>query len=308
MRAGVVAFRARRTRTIKRCSLDARSRRRTTPVMKEDMGLVGRAHIRITGPPSLRKWMERRVWPLVLIAMGLLMAPMAARAESLSVIEVAKFSSGTVGQAIPDGWKPLTFKKVPKQTKYELMKDGESIVMKAMSDASASGLTKEVRIDPKEYPIIRWRWRVENLLKRSDVSRKDGDDYPARLYITFEFDPEKTSFSKKLKYQAGRVIFGDIPIGALNYIWETKTPIGTIVENAYTDFAQMIVVESGPQKVGVWVGEERNIYEDYKHAFGEEPPMLNGVAIMTDTDNTKEQATAYYGDIVFQQSVKASSR
>jgi hypothetical protein len=233
---------------------------------------------------------------------------MTARAESPSVIEVAKFSIGTVGQAMPDGWKPLTFKKIPKQTLYELVKDGESVVVKAMSDASASGLTKEVRIDPKEYPIIRWHWRVENLLKRSDVNRKDGDDYPARIYVTFEYDPEKTSFSKKLKYKAGRAIFGEIPIGALNYIWETKTPMGTIVENAYTNFAQMIVVESGPQKVGTWVDEERNIYEDYKRAFREEPPMINGVAIMTDTDNTKEQATAYYGDIVFQKPVKALLR
>ncbi|MEK7237356.1 MAG: DUF3047 domain-containing protein [Nitrospirota bacterium] len=247
-------------------------------------------------------------WRFVLIGMGLLIAPTAARAESPSVIEVAKFSSGTVGQAMPDGWKPLTFKKIPKHTLYELVKDGENVAVKAMSAASASGLTKEVRIDPKEYPIIRWRWKVENLLKRSNVSRKDGDDYPARIYVTFEYDPEKTSFPKKLTYKAGRVIFGDIPIGALNYIWETKTPIGTIVENAYTNFAQMIVVESGPQKVGTWVDEERNIYEDYKNAFGEEPPMINGVAIMTDTDNTKEQATAYYGNIVFQQSVKASSR
>jgi len=237
---------------------------------------------------------------LILIAMGLLIASTVARAESPSVIEVAKFSSGTVGQAIPDGWKPLTFKKIPKHTSYEVVKDGESVVVKAMSDASASGLTKEVRIDPEEYPIIRWRWRVENLLKRSDVNRKDGDDYPARLYITFEYDSDKVSFGKKLKFKAGQAIFGDIPIGALNYIWETKVPVGTIIDNAYTDFAKMIVVESGPQKVGIWVDEERDIYEDYKRAFGEEPPMINGVAIMSDTDNTKERATAYYGDIVFQ--------
>jgi hypothetical protein len=276
--------------------------------MENQKALVGRVHVRITYPPSPQKWMERRVWKFVLIAMGLLIAPTAARAESPSVIEVGKFSSGTVGQAMPDGWKPLTFKKIPKHTSYEVVKEGESVVVKAMSDASASGLTKEVRIDPKEYPIIRWRWRVENLLKRSDVNRKDGDDYPARLYVTFEYDPEKTSFSKKLKYKAGRAIFGDIPIGALNYIWETKTPVGTIVENAYTDFAKMVVVESGTQKVGMWIDEERNIYEDYKKAFGEETPMINGVAIMSDTDKTKEQATAYYGDIVFQKSVKASSR
>jgi hypothetical protein len=241
-------------------------------------------------------------WKFVVIAMGLLLAPMTARAVSPSVIEVGKFSGGTVGQPMPDGWKPLTFKKIPKQTRYELVKDGESVVVKAMSDASASGLTKEVRVDPKDYPIIRWRWKVDNLLRRSDVNRKNGDDYPARIYVTFEYDPEKIGLSKKLIYKAGRAIFGDIPIGALNYIWETKTPIGTIVENAYTNFAQMIVIESGPQKVGTWVDEERNIYEDYIRAFGEEPPMINGVAIMTDTDNTKEQATAYYGDIVFQKS------
>ena len=235
------------------------------------------------------------VWVMVLICF----VPALVRAENSAVLEIGKFSVAVAGSALPDGWKPLTFKKVSKHTKYEVVKDGEVVVVKAISEASASGLTKEVKIDPREYPIVRWRWKVDNLLKNSDVSRKDGDDYPARLYITFEYDPDKVSFSKKLKYKAGRAIFGDIPIGALNYIWETKTPVGTIVENAYTDFAQMIVVESGPRKVGTWIDEERNIYEDYKNAFGEEPPMINGVAIMSDTDNTKERATAYYGDIAF---------
>jgi len=220
-------------------------------------------------------------------------------AEVPALLEVGKFSAAPVGQALPDGWKPLTFKKIPKQTAYELIKDGDAVVVKAVSDASASGLTKAVTIDPKEYPIVRWRWKVENVLKHSDVSRKDGDDYPARLYITFAYDPDKVSLGKKLKFKTGQALFGDIPIGALNYIWDTNTPIGTIVENAYTDFAQMVVVESGMQKVGRWVSEQRNIYEDYKQAFGEEPPLMNGVAIMTDTDNTKEQATAYYGDIQF---------
>ena len=231
-----------------------------------------------------------------------------SRGQSTAVIEVAKFSSGTIGQAMPEGWKPLTFKKIPTHTSYEVVKDGGEVVVKAVSQSSASGLTKEVRIDPKEYPIVRWRWKIDHVLNGSNVAIKTGDDFPARLYVTFEYDSEKVSFGKKLKYKAGRAIFGDIPIGALNYIWETKTPVGTIVENAYTDFAQMIVVESGPQKVGTWVVEERNIYEDYKRAFGEEPPMINGVAIMTDTDNTKEQATAYYGDIVFQRSVTVSTR
>ena len=235
----------------------------------------------------------------VLLATWLLIAPACLWAQSGAVLEVGKFSTSRVGQAMPDGWKPLTFKKIPKHTSYEVVKDGGVTIVKAISEASASGLTKPVVIDPKEYPIVRWRWKVDNVLKGSDVTLKEGDDFPARLYITFAYDPDKVSFGKKLKFKAGQVIFGDIPIGAINYVWETKAPVGTIIDNAYTDFVKMVVVESGPQKIGMWIDEERNIYDDYKKAFGEEPPMINGVAIMSDTDNTKEQVTAYYGDIVF---------
>ena len=266
-------------------SFDARSRRRTTSASESRSG------VKVS---SVK----------VLLLAVLLSTPIAVMAESPSVIEVAKFSSGTVGQAMPDGWKPLTFKKIPKHTSYEVVKDGGVTIVKAISEASASGLTKPVVIDPKEFPIVRWRWKVDNVLKGSDVTLKEGDDFPARLYITFAYDPDKVSFGKKLKYKAGQVIFGDIPIGAINYVWETKTPVGTIIDNAYTDFVKMVVVESGTQKAGMWVDEERNIYEDYKKAFGEEPPMINGVAIMSDTDNTKESATAYYGDIMFKKAAQ----
>jgi hypothetical protein len=231
--------------------------------------------------------------------------PLLSQADSPPVLEVGKFSDAAAGQPLPDGWTLLTFKKVERHTQYELVRDETGVVVKARSEASGSGLTKEIRIDPKEYPIVRWRWRAENLLEKSDVRRKEGDDYPVRLYITFEYDPDKVSFAKKLKYKAGRALFGAIPIGALNYIWDGKTPAGTIVDNAFTDFAKMIVVRSGSADLGRWVEEERNVYEDYRKAFNEEPPMINGVAIMTDTDNTKEAATAYYGDIQF---LRAASR
>ncbi|MEE9204594.1 MAG: DUF3047 domain-containing protein, partial [Nitrospirales bacterium] len=65
------------------------------------------------------------------------------------------------------------------------------------------------------------------------------------------------------------------------------------------DRVKMIVVVSGAKNLNTWMSQQQNIYEDYKQAFGEEPPMISGVAIMTDTDNTGEAATAYYGDIIF---------
>lgn len=233
------------------------------------------------------------------VTLWVVMTPAWLLAQNTPMLEVGKFSANEPRASLPDGWKPLTFKKIPKLTTYELVKDGAQIVVKAVSDSSASGLTKEVRIDPKEFSIVRWRWKVENLLQKSDATRKDGDDYPARLYITFEYDPDKVSFGKKLKYKVGQALFGDIPIGAISYVWETKAPVGAIIDNAYTDFVKMVVVESGPGQVGRWVDESRNIYEDYKKAFGEEPPVINGIAIMSDTDNTKERAVAYYGDIEF---------
>ena len=194
-------------------------------------------------------------------------------------------------------WEERVFEGKTEYT-FTSGKPGERALL-VRSTAAASGLYRKMTIDLTKTPYLNWAWKIDNTLKGLDETTKKGDDYPARLYITFAYDPDKVGFTKKLKYKAGRALFGDIPIAALNYIWETTIPVGTIIENAYTDFAQMIVVESGPEKVGRWVTEERNIYEDYKKAFGDEPSMINGVAIMSDTDNTKERVTAYYGDITF---------
>lgn len=221
-------------------------------------------------------------------------------AQPGDVIEVGKFSVEQVGNVPPAGWKPLTFKKIDRQTTYTLMKDGNEVVVRAVAESSASGLVREIKINSKEYPIVQWRWKVVNTLKKGDVSRKEGDDYSARIYITFEYDPSRLGFFDKAKYEIIRLLYGQYPpIGAINYIWESKAPAGTMVPNPYTDRVIMIVVESGESRLNQWVSEERNLYEDYKKAFGKEPPLISGVAIMTDTDNTDESATAYYGDILF---------
>ncbi len=229
----------------------------------------------------------------------LLCVPWALQAQDESVLEVGKFSIAPLGDTLPDGWKPWTFQNIPKHTVYSVVRDGERTVVKAVSEVSASGMTREIRIDPKEYPIIQWEWKVTNVLEKGDVSRKEGDDYPARIYITFEYDSGKVGLIEKAKFEALRLLYGQYPPTAINYIWESKSPIGTVVPNPFTDRVKMIVVGSGAENLNTWVGQQRNIYEDYKQAFGEEPPMVSGVAIMTDTDNTGEAATAYYGDIVF---------
>jgi hypothetical protein len=234
----------------------------------------------------------------LLLAISIL--PGTVWAQANVVLEVGKFSMAAPGTEFPENWKPLTFPKIKRHTAYTLVRDGEDMVVKAESEASSSGLTRHITIDPREFPVVQWQWKVSNLLKKSDVTRKDGDDYPARLYITFAYDSSRVGLFEKAKYETARLLYGQYPpLGALNYIWDSYAAKDTIVPNPYTERAMMIVVESGAADLNRWVTEERNVYEDYKAAFGDEPSLISGVAIMTDTDNTGESATAFYGDIVF---------
>ena len=185
-------------------------------------------------------------------------------------IKLGDFSSGDL-----KGWEEKSFAG---NTTYELVDNDGRKVLKAVSDKAASGLFKEVDIDLKQYPILRWSWKVEGVLAKGDAFTKEGDDYPARIYIVF---PAFLFWNTR----------------GINYIWANKLSKGQAVPNAYADKVIMLAVESGPSKTGQWVSEERNVYEDFKKLFGEEPPALGAVAIMTDTDNTDGHAVAYYGDI-----------
>jgi hypothetical protein len=216
--------------------------------------------------------------------------------------EIGKFSTATAGGDFPAGWKPLNFKKIPRHTQYTLVNDLNNVVVKAVSKSSASGLIYRIKIDPRVYPIISWRWKVTNTFIKGDVSKKKGDDYPARLYIAFEFDPKKLSFFERTQYKAAHLLYGEYPpTGAITYIWSSNAPRGTIVSNPYTRRVKMIAVQSGQTRLNTWVQEERNVFEDFKTAFSQEPPMIGAVMIMTDSDNTGESAISYFGDIIFKQ-------
>lgn len=238
---------------------------------------------------------------LHVVALGLILITVCGptRASAQEVLEVGKFSASEPN-GLPQGWETLTFEKIDRHSQYSLVKDGQTTVVKAVSKQSSSGLIRKIRIDPRKYPIVKWRWKISNVLKKGDVTHKSGDDYPARIYITFEYDPNRVGFFEKAKYEAVRLLYGEYPpLGALNYIWASNAGKGRMVPNPYTDEVTMFVVESGSELVNQWVAEERNVYEDYTRAFGIAPPMISGVAIMTDTDNTGETAASYYGDIVF---------
>jgi hypothetical protein len=242
----------------------------------------------------------------LLLAAGLLTLAADTQARSPGEIEAGRFSASRVSEILPDGWQPLTFSRINRHTAYLLVKDGDTVVIKASSQQSASGLVRAISIAPREHPVIEWRWKVDNVLQKGNAATREGDDYPARIYITFAFDPDKAGYLEKLEYEAARLVRGqDVPYRAISYIWGSNSQAGTMIPNAYTDRVMMFVVESGAGKLQQWVTERRNVYEDYQQAFGEEPPLISGVAIMTDTDNTAESAVAWYGDIVFRSNERA---
>jgi hypothetical protein len=215
-------------------------------------------------------------------------------------VEVGAFSAPAAPGALPAGWEPLTFRNVARPTRYSVVREGEGWVLQAESEAAASGLYRPLDLDLRAYPRLTWRWKVGNVLARADARTKQGDDYPARVYVAFRYEPARASAWDRARYGAYRLLYGTYPPrAALNYVWDNRLPPGTTLANAYTDRARMVVLRSGAAEVGHWVTETRNVLDDYRRLFGGEPPPLAGVAVMTDTDDTGERAIAWYDALAF---------
>lgn len=228
-------------------------------------------------------------------------------ADDIPTISVGNFSELDISSITPKNWKPLTFESIENHTTYFLARDQGKTILKAVSNSSASGVIHKLSIDPKRFPILSWKWKIDNLLSKADINTKSGDDYPARIYIAFAYDVERLSGWEKFKAEAYYLANGEYPpLAVLNYVWDNKQPIGYSTPNAYTHRVQMLVAQSGKSKVGQWVTQQANIYQDYIRVFGEAPGKITAVAIMTDTDNTMESTSAYYGDIYLSKSIKKS--
>ena len=226
--------------------------------------------------------------------------PFPVYAQNPGRIKVGDFSSNENSRHPPAGWQEHNFNEIPEHTRYKSVKEGDRVVIMAQSRSSASGLIRRIEIDPLEYPILEWHWKVGGVLKKGDARLKTGDDYAARVYIFFAYDPSLLSLVERIKYKTIKLLYGEYPPSAvLNYIWANKVPIHTFIPSPYTKRSMMVAVQSGEGQAGQWKREKRNLLMDFREAFKAEPPLITGVAIMTDSDNTGESATAWYGDILF---------
>jgi hypothetical protein len=215
------------------------------------------------------KRFPRNAATLVIVLSVILGVPVGRAAGPLLIDDFSKGLSA--------GWEKKVFKG---ETVYEQGLEEGRPAVKAVSRSTASALIYRVSLDPKVYPRLSWSWKIARTIGKGDERTKGGDDYAARVYVVFP-----------------SVLFWKTR--AVNYIWANRLPRGGFLPNAYTGNAVMVAVESGDGNAGRWINEERNLVEDYRKAFGEDPPKVGAVAIMTDTDDTGEQAVAWYGAIRF---------
>jgi len=190
-----------------------------------------------------------------------------------STIQVAEFSKNDLS-----AWESQEFDGV---TQYVLDRDERTTVLKAHSHRAASGLVKKIQIDLYQTPYINWRWKINNPLFKLNEAEKEGDDYAARIYVVID----------------GGVLFWRTL--ALNYVWASNKPVNELWTSPYTANVKMIAIQSGESFKKQWNSEKRNVRTDLRKAFGREIRFIDAVAIMTDTDNSQQKATSYYGDIYF---------
>ncbi len=178
-----------------------------------------------------------------------------------------------------DGWEQKSFKG---ETRYQLQALDGVMVLKADSHAAGSGLFKERHIDLEKTPFLNWSWRIGNRLPGLDEQGKSGDDYAARVYVVIK----------------GGLAFWQTK--AINYVWASNTPKGTAWPNAFAgDHAMMLALRGPEAPLAVWQTEKRNVRADLQKLFGEDLRHIDAVALMTDTDNSNGEVSAYYGNIWF---------
>jgi hypothetical protein len=212
----------------------------------------------------------------------------------------APFSSATSLDVLPGGWKGYRLARFKKPTDYRLVPSEGTVVLQATADSSASGIHHDVRVDLREYPWLTWRWKVLALNEKADNTLAHVEDSPARVIVVFEGGRDTLPDAEQVNYDLVKAMTGnELPYATLMYIWENRLPEGALIPHGFTTRIKMIVAGSGQENLGVWHEERVNVLEDYRRAFGEEPPAVRAVAIMSDSDNTGERTVAWYGDIHF---------
>lgn len=184
------------------------------------------------------------------------------------------------------------------RTLFSLDKRGNKPALKAQARASASMLRQRLLIAPEKLGNVQFEWQVDKLIDGADMALRETEDSPVRLILVFEGDRGRFSAKNAMLSELTHSLTGEpLPYATLMYVWCNTCRPESVIINPRTDRIRKLAVESGPEHLGQWRSYQRNIRADFEKAFGEAPGALLGLAIMTDTDNTRSTAQAWYGAI-----------
>lgn len=220
--------------------------------------------------------------------------------ENGEVIEVARFSRARPGE-LGAPWEPYFIMRGNSPTAYHVVELHGDAVLEAIAREGGSAVLRKIRIDPRRNPILEWRWRVPpREAGASPFSDAAAASAMARVSVAFHGDPQKLDFADRAHYRLARLLTPNgLPYATLVYVWLRDVPAGTILESPYSYRVRLVVVESGEQRVGQWVSVRRNVVEDFRRAFDEEPGDIVAVGVMTDSGDDGSTRRSYYGDITF---------
>jgi len=162
---------------------------------------------------------------------------------------------------------------------YYFHQENQSSVVQISANKSASGLFLEKDININQTPFLQWSWKINHVLKNLDEHSKKGDDFPARVYVITSTGP--FPWQKR----------------SLCYVWSNNQAINSTWSNPFTGKVKMIALDSGNNLAGSWQHHQRNIQQDFENAFNKKYSQIEAIAIMTDTDNSQQQATGWYKNI-----------
>jgi hypothetical protein len=195
------------------------------------------------------------------------------------------------------GWQHRALPgKTPAQFRYVRLDGRDALAVTA--DSAASLMRSPVRVAAGDLGVLRFSWKVPKLIAEGDLGVREKSDSPVRVILAFEGDRSRFSVRDQLLSELAHSLTGEpMPYATLMYVWCNRRDPEAVVQNTRTGRIRKIVLESGPARLNQWLDYERDIRADYRRAFGEEPGALVGVAIMTDSDNTRSSARAWYGPV-----------
>ncbi len=180
---------------------------------------------------------------------------------------------------VPPGWH---VKEFVGRAQAEVVREASRPLLRLVSQGTSFALYRDVVLDLKQFPILIWRWKVMKLPAGGDVRERTRDDQAIQVYLVFPRWPDPR-------------INSDV----VGYVWDSRAPRGTRLSSTRSPNVKVIVLQSGTRQLGRWVQEERNVYRDYVELFHKEPSRIGLVALMADTNDTRGQAEAFIGDLVF---------